>query len=611
MTIREYTEQAVRKYLRTVLFVDDHLFPDAKTLSESSGSDLSSLNPVANTFNRVEGVEQGGSQATTHDGEGRPSGNTSSDIQEEMDTSSLSQDVVDGFAKQGIVCGLYQPSPPDFSTGDGLKQILTLCTHADVFILDWKLKKTDSKGLVALELLEKLFKDDERLETPKPIRFCGIYTHRRLGSVYRDLQEAIQRKWPSKYIMGDPSVWLIRLEGMTIRLYRKNNQTEAENKATRFVTPGDLAETIIQDFIAEYEGIMSATALRGIAEVRDNANRILDKFPPSLDYGLAIHSGLTIANPTVPEDLSDLLADEIRSILDDAAPNEDIIHEMLATKIEQLSDSLFSNIALDTNMVNPGTTDATVKEYFVKLFRKEAMISPFNKSEVDCDNHKIGLGFLEKLQALALSAAQSRDYAAGNLSKLFCQRTVYGDVRVLKPGTVVLDSQKGGYYLCLMPLCDSVRLKQSKVVFPFWKLAQIHRVTEEAASSNDSNAQSSVGTGTSHGLIISEKDGETKLLCVKGKIKDRMSLWTFKANKVVQFTKEGSSFFISEALSGGNENNAKPQNQGNQSIPAPKKFEWVAELKPLHAQRMAEYVSRQFSRVGLAESEWLRLHMDR
>ena len=40
-------------------------------------------------------------------------------------------------------------------------------------------------------------------------------------------------------------------------------------------------------------------------------------------------------------------------------------------------------------------------------------------------------------------------------------------------------------------------------------------------------------------------------------------------------------------------------------------FEWVAELKSAHIQRMAEFVSREFSRVGLAESEWLRLQVDR
>ena len=39
--------------------------------------------------------------------------------------------------------------------------------------------------------------------------------------------------------------------------------------------------------------------------------------------------------------------------------------------------------------------------------------------------------------------------------------------------------------------------------------------------------------------------------------------------------------------------------------------EWVAELKPLHAQRVASYLGSEVSRVGLVESEWLRLFCDR
>lgn len=34
---------------------------------------------------------------------------------------------------------------------------------------------------------------------------------------------------------------------------------------------------------------------------------------------------------------------------------------------------------------------------------------------------------------------------------------------------------------------------------------------------------------------------------------------------------------------------------------------WVAQLKPAHAQRVAESIGRELTRVGLDESEWLRL----
>ena len=35
---------------------------------------------------------------------------------------------------------------------------------------------------------------------------------------------------------------------------------------------------------------------------------------------------------------------------------------------------------------------------------------------------------------------------------------------------------------------------------------------------------------------------------------------------------------------------------------------WIAQLKPAHAQRIAEALGRELTRVGLDESEWLRRH---
>ena len=39
-----------------------------------------------------------------------------------------------------------------------------------------------------------------------------------------------------------------------------------------------------------------------------------------------------------------------------------------------------------------------------------------------------------------------------------------------------------------------------------------------------------------------------------------------------------------------------------------KKFTWVVELKEMHAQRIVNNYCAQLSRVGLNESEWLRLY---
>jgi hypothetical protein len=39
-------------------------------------------------------------------------------------------------------------------------------------------------------------------------------------------------------------------------------------------------------------------------------------------------------------------------------------------------------------------------------------------------------------------------------------------------------------------------------------------------------------------------------------------------------------------------------------------YKWIADLKPAHAQRIANLLASNLSRVGLVESEWNRLGSD-
>ena len=581
MTIREYTERAVRKYLRTVLFVDDQLFGSTPTDSLSDNDDSSVLSPLENTLNQDNGVEQGESQADTHVDDSRHEQEEPENIQEETESDSFTQHVIDGFVKQGIVCGLYQPDPSDFAREDGLNQMRTLCEQADVFILDWKLENNNSKSFVVPRLLAQLLKNDEQGEAPRPIRFCAIYTHRRLSRVYEDLLGAIHKDMPLKHIEDDESQWLIRLEGVTIRLYRKNDYAEDEGQTRHFVAPSDLAETIIQDFVDEYKGIMLATALCGIAAVRDNAKRILDKFPPALDFALMVQGGLTAKNPTVPEDLKDLIADEIHSVLSGERLVDDELFSMFSEKAREVESSVLEGVFEPSDLeVNKTTED--IKSYCCSLFKRP--FSPDENPIKACKQKDKGYKkIFEKIQNLVIKLSESDLCLLGALPRLFCLRTVYEQGRSLKAGTVVRNLSDNKFYLCLMPPCDCVRLGKKPTRFPFWELIPLKNM----------------GRGHAHGIVVQDGNGAVISLCLTGKIRKQMRFWEFLPDGEVAFqkdTQKDSRYILEENLTDSSEKT---------------RFEWIAELKPLHAQRMAEYVSRQFSRVGLAESEWLRLQMDR
>ena len=104
-------------------------------------------------------------------------------------------------------------------------------------------------------------------------------------------------------------------------------------------------------------------------------------------------------------------------------------------------------------------------------------------------------------------------------------------------------------------------------MFPFWRLN---------------------GTGArGHGLAILDPDIEYQHLTATGKIRDK--LWVRK------FQPEGDCM-VAHETDGVFE---FPSKEGT--------VQWVGELKPLHAQRIAAHLGSEASRVGLVESEWLRL----
>lgn len=566
MTIAEFTQNAVRQYLRSVVLIDDNLFlvPRITVVDETLVVEgAPALGPVA-----------GKSSSTQDPGVVR-------DDERRDETLRLNQidacAVTDGFAHEGIICGVYKPvafPETGFENDANFKTLLTVCKNADVFILDWNLFAVNENA-VAL-LLRRLLHDDKEGSSPKPVRFCAIYTAERVEVVFDKVSSALKQDDP--LMQEDEVEFKVRASGLTVCIYGKEAATSPSAVAAK-----DLAGRIITDFAKTYEGILPALALRGIASIRDNTKRILDKFPATMDPALALHGGLTVADHSVADDMTLLLADEIRAVLEDDGLEDAKLYPLLAEKVESFNPDVFNVLAADKELVDSDATPESIKSFVVDLLRNIRVPAsrPFlDYKDADCNLRRVNKKLLSRLRDLVVLTAGDEEYQAGDLSKLFCQRTIYGTNRVLKFGTVVKQvGVSDVYYLCVMPLCDCGRLHKAKVNFPFWKL-------NNAAKHNE---------GKANGVIVRDEDGQEKIMCVKGKIKSNLSLHTFKANDEVRFVEEDKHFVVEELLPGGKT----------------KKYEWVAELKPLHAQRMSEHVGREFSHVGLTESEWLRLQVDR
>lgn len=617
MTIRDYTEEAVRKYLRTVLLVDDRLFSSKSknAVGQEDGGALD-LFGIPNTLEsgitssdderaRCEQSEKASQNLLDED----PSHNL---LDDELSPKPLDktpspstepfspQKVIEGFYRQGIVCGLYEPKASEFSNGTVPSSLVDLCDHSDVFILDWKLMDNQNASPVP-GLLAQLLERDDSMGEPRAVRFCAIYTDELLGTVFDKLHSEIFNKSSDDSKKEDLQSFQMSLNGLTIRLYRKNSGFEADGSPTRFVSSPDLAETIVQDFIAEYEGIMSATSLRGIAEVRDNAKRILDKFPKGMDAALVLHAGLTLKEKSIVSDLATLLGDETSSILADMNLSAEHLYEMCAEYVESCDDTVFDTTG-DPNLdsvFSGHVTGASVQQYITNVYRQQTHFpcNPDGKTLPEifkkCKNGQgefdPNVNLLHLLKTFVeRKTKESKDYDFGALSALFCQRTNYAKRKTLRFGTIVgcheQEGQNTDYYLCLMPTCDSIRLKdqitddagnthQARHRFPFWKLDEV----------------SKGGEHRTHGVYV-KAQGTYFPLCAKGKIRDKIHIIDFHSQGgLVCFDESGILTCVDGSMN----------------------FEWIAELKPAHMQRIAERVSREFSRVGLTESEWLRKQVDR
>ena len=590
MTISEFSRDAVCRYLRSVVLIDDAIF---NTLTITYDDETLRLDGVPPR------VMNGGNASSDVAPDLEVSGgNAHGDETLQLNDDKLldARAVTDGFARIGVICGVYQPTfyPADDFQNENFQTLLNDCKHADVFILDWNLFKDNASAVS--QLLCYLENKDTEGKVPQPVRFCVIYTKANVPTVYTQVYKTLNGQDPEEHPTNE--LYAIRKNNLTVVIYGQE-VASCQIDESQVVSPGGLANRIVQDYTKTYEGILPALALRGIASIRENTKRILDRFPAGMDPALVLHSGLTIGGQSIAEDVTNLIGDEVSSVLSDLQVSSNEIYDLCAEYVNGCADSDFRQTD-DTEInkvIASGADEGTIRDFIRRVFKQRTLFpkdsdgaykAVFSKCK-ETPNPKFNPNLLKLLRNYVERKIKS-PVKFGALSAMFCQRTSYSAKRMLKFGTVVRDAvERNAYYLCLMPSCDSIRLLDYEVVkhsdeteetcqkihyFPFWKL----------------DAVKDGGMSKAHGLVVKGDDGAYCPLCARGKIRENFRLLKFySCHGIVEFS----------------DNNCVSTTDNVRT------FEWVAELKSAHIQRMAEFVSREFSRVGLTESEWLRLQVNR
>jgi hypothetical protein len=460
--------------------------------------------------------------------------------------------LVDSFAERGIVCGVIAPAPGVSVTATTVRA----AERADIVLLDWQIN--DDDGCTALSIISELMRKDKG----ERLRFIAIYTgEQTLTEIGEQIAEALRGDRVSKFLDKKRKV-TIKHGHTRISIYAKSNSLPAHLR-DRSVSEVDLPARVIEEFATMTNGLVPAIALTALAALRNNASRVLDKYHAGMDAPFLAHRACL----PHPNDASRHLAAAI--VAEAGCVMESDVHLKNPAGIDVVMDwvqEFFGDTPEFVFADNKKLDSCKIKALFDEGYDKVGML-----------NDKI-TGDRGKLTDVISGGHNNRSRLDLELAWLMSFRTVYDDSPppILRLGTVVRKRRRrgaqdgSGLFLCMRPRCQCVRLDGAE---QFHLLPLLNPPKEKTV-------QLPVPTKRNQYLRYS--------------VSMHPSQWQLKvfapsvANGPVAASREdGAGIFCFKA--------------SNRAV-----YEWVGELKPEFAQRIANLLAAQLSRVAVNNTEWLR-----
>ena len=467
-----------------------------------------------------------------------------SEFPEKPDEVSF-HDVQNSFARKRIICSLYQPEKD--TSFDEESDVYKLCSTADVIIVDWDLD--DPSGDKATTLVGSLV-EQSRVEIPYQLRLVLIYTLEvNLQSVADKIYDDLVGRLGNDMVHADSQSegLILTTENARVVVLGKRLDTSLTQFSEYWVPGSKLATRTIKEFSRLASGLLQGIVLRGIAKLRENNRRILTRFHKDLDIAFLTHRAFLLPDEAFGQ-IVPLLTDELRAVLEDTLGESPLGNAPDAKKI--LGDWCDKHLGKNNDAELEIGDGANSLEFLKDVF--------CNGSQTDGKKKTL-------LKKWKVNDCHEK------LGALMSQRVKYDNSRrALHLGVIVRElADKKRYLLCLQPVCDSVRIEGESRPFIFCVLKKPEN-----------------GKRFTH--CVMHGGGNVTKLEYKPKVTDIFASNFKSATDAICAEKDEKDRFIFKDENG-------------------KDYEWIAELKTEHAQRAAEQFGRELSRVGLTESEWLRL----
>lgn len=544
----EHVRRAVADFLQTVVMVDDEAYRVASVSEDEGWADE----------DREDGAA--GSAPTGRRGSPRFGGLKAPSSPPEPDDLDP-RATAEAFGRHGLACTMLSPQTKQENV-EVRDPLLRTARRADLVVLDWNLN--DDDGATTIELFRQMLQDDSG-EPSRRLRVVAVYTGEpKLVEIVDQMREAASAVMPTTFPeMDDDGLPQFTCGPVRVAVLAKEHVlTLPPPLESQRLAVAELPDRLTDEFCRLCSGLVPAAAVSALAGIRDDAHRLLTALGPGLDPALLGHR-VALDEPENAElHLEALLAAEITAMISDRQVGK---HADFARVSEWLD--------AQSSLPAGGTHEAVTAQQRLD-FVKYGLGGDRLAEQVE----RTGMtkGALKKVQYSATKLFCDSEDRARTADMELAERMVI-KTRYSKPSPVLrlgtLVQSEGRYLLCVQPVCDSVRLT-APTQFPLL-------ILEDCGADETGNG------------VIALRDFGHENEWHRLKIKP-----TASEMRLATFVPASNGVVEARAVDG------SPQ------FPTPTGdvWRWVADLKTEHAQRVAEQLGSSLSRVGLTESELLRLH---
>lgn len=483
------------------------------------------------------------------------------------------------FAKKKKICAVYDPE--NLEDINDFKQI---AKKSDIIILDWYIdinehvnerdaeedaEEEDVRGKYTLDIISDLINpyNYDRL------KIVLVYT----GEI--DLVNISEKiRGINTNLSLDKDNLKLQIGKTTIFVRAKsNNQVGEDNRFIHLPKLNDkvlkyseLPDFLLNEFTKVTSGLLTNFALLSITSLRNNTSKVLGLFSNDLDPAYLGHKSLIPKQEDAEDLLIELFGDSIKDLLYYSGINiklgkdinDWIDSNVLAEKFEHNNKKYDKDLVAIKGLLSSKEEDA-----------KKRFSSLLTGAHGEVKNH-----LLDNPTKIFTNNSNLKNVE--NQNKNFAKLTHHKSLFIPKEiepkltlGSLIKSTKGDKYYICIQQKCDSVRIsKGTERKFLFLPLSVV----------SDGN-KGKFDLITNSDIELRKDKNSYSIRTIK--FCSNNDLGIIKAVK----NEQGKYIFKQKYTEATDE-----------------QFEWILDLKDLHAQRIVIDYTNSLSRVGLDESEWLR-----